>query len=97
MTAAALVDQGEKLEVDLIEAPGEVNYESLPVLAGDHPRHEAFRQTPFDQVGRPCMQPVLVEVEVSRDDGPRRQQRDGKRLGKSKLPVIRDGEKVDVR
>ena len=43
MTPASLVNHGEDLEVNLIDAPGEMDVQGRTVMSGDDPGHEATR------------------------------------------------------
>jgi hypothetical protein len=96
MTPTSLVNHGEELEVDLINAPGEIDDQRRTILASDHPGHEAMRQTPLDQVGRSGVQPVLVEVEISRNGCSSGQERVREGPRKAKFPLDGDGREIHV-
>ena len=96
MTPTALVNHGEQLEVDLIDPPGEMDYQRLAIRTSDDPGHKPMRQTPLDQVRWPGVQPVLVEIEVSRNGGSCRQEHTRERLRKTEFSVDSDGEQIYV-
>jgi hypothetical protein len=96
MSPAPLVDHGEELEVNLIEAPCEMDDERRTVIARDHPGHEAIRQTPLDQFRRSAVQPVFIKVEVSRNERPGGHELARERLRKTQLALVRDGKEIHV-
>jgi hypothetical protein len=96
MTPTALVNHGKELEVDLIEAAGEVNNEGRPVGPGHHPAHEALGQPPFQQVRRSCVQPVLGQSEVRRNSRSCGQEWLRQRVGEVQFAVVGYREEIHV-
>ena len=74
--------------MNLVEAAGKVNDERRPVGPGHHPAHEALRQSPFQQVRWPRVQPVLSQPEVRCDSRPCSQEYLRQRLGEAQFAVV---------
>ena len=96
MAPAALVNHGEKLEVNLIEPVREVDDEGRSVRPGYHPVHESFGQPPFEQVRRSRIQPVLGQPEVRRDSRPGDQEDLRKRFSEAQFAVLGDCKEIYV-
>jgi len=96
MTPSALINHGKELEANLVEPAGEVDHEGRPVRPGHHPAHESLRQTPFEQIRRPRVQPVLVQSEVCRDSGPCGHHGWRQGFGEAQFAILSNREEVYV-